>query len=97
QTDTLFAYTTLFRSAGNPVSYDAINVTDGDPSTAWRKSSEDWSYDDYILITFDEPVKLTTVGLIPGYAKVDPGSGTDRFFQNHRDRKSTRLNSSHVK
>ena len=69
---------------GKPVSYDAINVTDGDPATAWRKSSADWSGDDYILITFDEPVKLTQVGLIPGYAKIDPSSGTDRFTQNHR-------------
>ncbi len=71
-------------AAGNPVSYDAINVTDGDPSTAWRKANDDWSYSDYILVTFDEPVQLTQVGLIPGYAKIDPDSGTDRFIQNHR-------------
>jgi hypothetical protein len=71
-------------AAGNAVSYDAINVTDGDPETAWRKSTEDWSGDDYILITFDEPVKLTELGLIPGYAKTDPTSGTDRFKQNWR-------------
>ena len=71
-------------AAGNAVSCDAVNVTDSDASTAWRKSAEDWSYDDYLLITFDQPVMLTQVGLIPGYAKVDPSSGTDRFTQNHR-------------
>ena len=71
-------------AAGNPVSYNAINLTDGDPSTAWRKATGEWSADDYILITFDHPVMLTQVGLIPGYAKIDPKTGTDRFLQNHR-------------
>ncbi len=71
-------------AAGNVVTYDAINVVDGDPATAWRKKSEDWAGTDYLLFTFDTPVKLTEVGLIPGYAKKDPSSGTDRFTQNHR-------------
>ncbi|WP_062299174.1 NADase-type glycan-binding domain-containing protein [Demequina maris] len=71
-------------AAGNAVSYDAVNIADGDPATAWRKSSDDWSGDDYLLVTFDQPVTLTSAGLINGYAKVDKASGTDRYVQNHR-------------
>lgn len=71
-------------AAGVSVSYDAENIADGDPATAWRKASGEWRYEDYILITFDAPVTLTEVGLIPGYAKIDPTTGTDRFLQNHR-------------
>ena len=71
-------------SEGNVVTYEAANVVDGDPGTAWRMPFNDWDWDDYILITFDEPVTITELGLIPGYAKVDPASGADRFMQNHR-------------
>lgn len=71
-------------ASGNPVSYDAANIADADPGTAWRKPTDGWGDADYLLITFDEPVRLTEVGLIPGYAKKDPATGTDRFTQNYR-------------
>ncbi|WP_062529778.1 NADase-type glycan-binding domain-containing protein [Demequina rhizosphaerae] len=71
-------------AAGNAVSYDPMNIADGDPDTAWRKSAEDWSGDDYLLVTFDEPMTVSRVGLVNGYAKVDASSGTDRYLQNHR-------------
>ena len=29
-------------------------------------------------------MQLTEIALIPGYAKVDPFDGTDRFFENRR-------------
>lgn len=69
-------------ASGNPVTYDAANVLDGDPNTAWRTA---WDYNDpYLLIRFDQPVEIQSVGLIPGYAKKDPATGTDRFKQNLR-------------
>ena len=71
-------------ASGATVTYAASNIADDDPATAWRKSTNDWTSDDYILISFDQPIALTEVGLIPGYAKIDPESGTDRFVQNHR-------------
>lgn len=71
-------------SDGNVVHYDPANVADDDPETAWRMPFNEWQWNDYILITFDRPVTITELGLIPGYAKVDSASGADRFTQNHR-------------
>ncbi|MGY1711340.1 hypothetical protein ACI8AC_17725 [Geodermatophilus sp. SYSU D00758] len=34
------------------------------------------------MYEFAEPVTVTAVGLVPGYAKVDPADGTDRFAEN---------------
>lgn len=80
-------------SSGNPVTYDIEHVLDGDPSTAWRVECEaEWDpevcYNEnaYILITFDQPVVLSRVGLIPGYAKVDATSGADWFELNRKIR-----------
>jgi hypothetical protein len=70
--------------AGNPVGYDAANVLDGDPSTAWRiKGSGRGAI---VAIRLPAPARITRVGLIPGYAKTDPTSGKDRFRENRRIR-----------
>ncbi len=68
--------------AGRPVSYAATNIVDHDPATAWRMPGDGTGAQ--ITLTFDTPVRLTSVGLIPGYAKVDPSTGQDRFTQNRR-------------
>jgi hypothetical protein len=68
--------------AGNQTSYDATNVLDDDPSTAWRVKGDGRGVT--LTLTLPGPAHLTEVGLIPGYAKVDPATGTDRFTQERR-------------
>lgn len=63
-------------STGEPTSYEAGNMVDGDPETAWRVNGD--AAGETLTFTFDEPVTLTSLGLVNGYAKrsVD-GSGTE--------------------
>jgi hypothetical protein len=67
-------------TCGTPVPFDASRVSDGDPVTAWRTPGN--GRGERIQLAFAEPVRITRVGLIPGYAKVDPCNGMDRFHQN---------------
>jgi len=69
-------------AAGNPVSFDAADAVDGDPTTAWRVPGN--GVGDYLILTFDRPVHVQGIAMIPGYAKVDPVDGSDRFVQNRR-------------
>jgi hypothetical protein len=66
----------------NPVSFQPANLFDGDPSTAWRVDGN--GVNTSIDVTLDGPTRLTSIGLIPGYAKHDPCSGADRFPQSYR-------------
>jgi Protein kinase domain len=75
-------------AAGNPVSYSVLNTTDGDPETAWRVDG-DGQGDTLTYRTASGPIYVTEVGLIPGYAKVDPVDGADRFTENRRIRRVT--------
>jgi hypothetical protein len=68
--------------AGNQTSYEAGNLLDDDPATAWRVEGNGRGVT--ITLTLPVPAHLTEVGLIPGYAKIDPASGTDRFTQERR-------------
>ncbi len=69
--------------SGNPVTYAVGNIVDGDPETAWRTDG-DGIGETITLQIAGGPVWVTEVGLIPGYAKVDPVDGTDRFVENRR-------------
>lgn len=73
-------------SNGAVYTYEPRKAFDGDPSTAWRCQ---WKETDGQSITakFEHPMLITSVGLIPGYAKTDI-DGSDRFLQN---RKITRV------
>ena len=71
-------------AAGSPVSYSAGNITDGDPQTAWRAEGNGRGVT--LTLSLPSPVHMTRVGLIPGYAKVDPSNGVDRFPENRRVR-----------
>lgn len=72
-------------ASGDVVTYSVQNTVDGDPTTAWRTPGS--GVGETITFEFAEgPVVITEVGLIPGYAKVDPVDGTDRFFENRRIR-----------
>ena len=68
--------------AGNPISYDSSNLYDGDPATCWRMNGDGTGRT--ITIDLGAPMTVTSVGLIPGYAKQDPTTGVDRFTQNRR-------------
>jgi serine/threonine protein kinase len=71
--------------AGNPVSYSVDNTIDGDFETAWRTEGD--GVGETLSYRFAAgSVYVTSVGLIPGYAKIDPTDGTDRFLENRRIR-----------
>ncbi|MEO9324696.1 hypothetical protein ABFT23_14475 [Nocardioides sp. C4-1] len=65
---------------GNPVRYDADNMLDGRPDTAWRMPGDGTGAT--ITFTFPSPTRLTSVGLLNGYAKRDPGY--DGYLANRR-------------
>jgi hypothetical protein len=71
-------------AANNPITYSAGNLTDGDRETAWRAKGDGRGVT--VTLTLPSPAHLTGVGLIPGYAKVDPTSGVNRFPENRRVR-----------
>jgi hypothetical protein len=66
-------------AAGNIVRYLPGNVLDGDVTTAWRTPGD--GHGDTLTLIFDDPVDIVRVGLIPGYAKSDPETGTNRFLE----------------
>jgi hypothetical protein len=69
-------------AAGNTVSFIATNVADADPATAWRTPGTGKGKS--LTFQFSQPVHLVSIDVIPGYAKVDPTSGEDRFAENRR-------------
>jgi hypothetical protein len=68
--------------AGTPTTYTVDNLLDGTFSTAWRVEGDGDGVT--IDLRLPGPSHLTEVGLVPGYAKVDPASGKDRFPLNRR-------------
>jgi len=68
--------------AGDAVTFEPSNVVDGRPDTAWRVDGDGVGHT--LTFRFDRTVHILAIGLLPGYAKVDPVSGTDRFPQNRR-------------
>jgi hypothetical protein len=66
-------------SQGDPVTYLPSNVIDGDVQTAWRTPGD--GHGVTLTLVFDNPVDIVRVGLIPGYTKFDPVTGTNRFEQ----------------
>jgi hypothetical protein len=69
-------------SCGDVTSYDAPLVQDGDKATAWRVKGDGTGQT--LTLTLAGPTRLTEVGLLPGYAKFDECSGSDRFVQMRR-------------
>ena len=59
-------------NSGNAVRYGATNMVDGVPETTWRTPGD--ATGETVTFSFDEPVALSEVGLVNGYAKV----GQDR-------------------
>ena len=67
-------------SSGNVVTYAPSNLIDGSYDTAWRTRGD--GSGEAITLVFDTPIDIVRIGLVPGYAKTDPGSGVNRFEQN---------------
>jgi len=65
---------------GDPVDYDAANVLDGDPSTAWRTAGDGRGVE--LTLTLARPTVVTRLGLVNGYAKSEPGY--DGYAANRR-------------
>lgn len=67
-------------SAGVPILYSTDQMLDGRFDTAWRCPGA--AVGEEIVIDFGRPVTITALALVPGYAKIDPHDGVDRFSQN---------------
>ena len=65
---------------GEPVTFEPAHLTDGDPTTCWRVDGD--ASGTSLTITFSEPVRLTEVGMVNGYAKSYPGY--DGYLLNRR-------------
>ena len=65
---------------GNAVRYDATNMLDGQDDTAWRAPGD--ASGQALTFTLDGPTRLTSLGLLNGYAKTDPGY--DGYTANRR-------------
>ena len=57
-------------TCGNIVSYPGNNLTDGQAETAWRVDGDGQGH--WIQFNFEDAVMLTSVHILPGYAKHDP-------------------------
>ncbi len=73
-----------FDACGGVTNFDVANLADGNLATAWRIEGN--GVGQFVQASFSEEYEIVTVGLVPGYAKVDACDGTDRFFQNRRVR-----------
>lgn len=63
-------------SANQTVRYDPANLVDNNPATAWRCDAD---LTPTLTLTVPATEQIAAVGLINGYAKVDPGDRTDRY------------------
>jgi hypothetical protein len=73
--------------AGNPVYYVPEQMFDGKMNTAWRCNGNGIGQ----VVTFEFPAgtSIAEVGLVNGYAKVDPASGAKRYGEYRRITKAT--------
>lgn len=70
------------RSGGQFDTYGAELAADGDPSTAWCVEGD--GVGEFLEVAFGFPTAVTEVGIVPGYDKIDPETGDDRFYENRR-------------
>lgn len=70
---------------GNTTTFTPDNAVDGRFDTAWRVAGD--GVNQWLLLEFAGPVEVREVLILPGYAKIDPVDGTNRFWQNRRVRR----------
>lgn len=66
--------------SGRTTTFGPSNAIDSDSETAWRCPGAGGGE---LRFQMAEPTEVLDFGLIPGYAKRDPATGKDRFYQNH--------------
>lgn len=69
-------------SEGNITTFEPTNVSDGRAETAWRVAGD--GRDQWVELSFTQPVEVREVQILPGYAKIDSNNGVNRFIQNRR-------------
>lgn len=69
-------------AANNVVTYEAARAIDGNPTTAWRTEGD--GHGATLSLDLGKRMGVDRVGLLPGYAKIDPFDHRDRFIQNRR-------------
>jgi hypothetical protein len=67
---------------GNTVTYQAGNMLDDDPTTAWRCDGDGRGVT--LTLRLGAPTTIVAVGIVPGYAKTDPYDHVDRYAENRR-------------
>jgi F5/8 type C domain len=69
-------------AARKEFTYEPEKAIDGLSDTAWRCDGD--GVGQWLRIDFRRKVTLTSIGIIPGFAKTDPTDRTDRYAQNRR-------------
>jgi hypothetical protein len=72
---------------GKNVDFDAPRVADDQAETAWRMDGDGTGQS--LTLSLGGSHRIVSVGMIPGYALVDPCDGTNRFTQNRRITRAT--------
>ena len=67
---------------GQRVTYQAPLIVDGTPDTAWRVAGDGRGVK--VTISLPQASKLSAVGIVPGYDKIDSCTNADRFVQMRR-------------
>ena len=66
-----------------PASFDTSFATDGHPETAWAVSGD--GVGTTLTLDFGRPVRIRSIGIIPGESRVDPeGERTDHYRRSRR-------------
>lgn len=73
---------------GTPVTFDAANMMDGDPATAWRMTGDGTGA--MLTFTFPEAVTVSRVGVVNGWAKTTVGDGGAEYDWYHGNRRLLR-------
>ena len=85
-----------FDSRNFLVTLDALALVDGRSDTTWRCTyredlngqrwdpSKNRAVGESVTFTFDRPMEIVGARFIPGYTKIDPYDGTNRYAQNGR-------------
>jgi hypothetical protein len=73
---------TVTGAGGNINSYEPEQAVDGVNETAWCVPGD--GAGQFLQLEFSTPVLVSQIGIVPGYDKIDPVSGVDRFAENRK-------------